>query len=162
MNLTRVYAIVLRHIFLTLNQLERFADMFLFPIFGLLLWGFLANYVQIQSSQLAAFFMGGLILWIVFEKVSTAIGVDFMFDVWEHNIMNILASPITFPEYIAGLVFVAVLKVIISLLAMLLVAAVFYNFGVGFCFSRINDFLDTNASIIQNRITIICFTILMF
>lgn len=132
MNLSRVYAIVLRHIFLTMHQLERFADMFLFPVFGLVLWGFLANYVQIQSSQLAAFFMGGLILWVIFERVSTAVGVDFMFDVWERNIMNILASPITLLEYITGLVAVAVVKVIVSLLAMLFVAAVFYNFNVGF------------------------------
>ncbi|MDP2632801.1 MAG: ABC transporter permease [Candidatus Curtissbacteria bacterium] len=131
MNLTRVYGIMLRHIFLTIHQLERFADMFLFPVFGLVLWGFLANYVQIQSSQLAAFFMGGLILWVIFERVSTAVGVDFMFDVWERNIMNILASPITLLEYISGLVVVSIVKVLVSLSAMLIIAAIFYNFSIG-------------------------------
>lgn len=131
MNLNRIYAIIIRHVFLTTHQLERFADMFLFPIFGLVLWGFLANYVQVQSNQLAAFFVGGLILWIIFERVSTAVGIDFMFEVWERNIINVLASPIRLSEFICGLVGVAIVKVLISLAAMLVVAAFFYNFSIG-------------------------------
>lgn len=131
MNLSRVYAIVLRHVFLTMHQLERFADMFLFPIFGLLLWGFVSLYIGISSQSLAAFLLGGLILWIVFERVSTAVGIDFMFDVWERTLMNVLASPITTLEYISGLVVVAIVKVIVSLLAMLLMATAFYNFALG-------------------------------
>lgn len=131
MNLTRVWAIVLRHIFLTMHQLERFADMFLYPIFGLVLWGFVSVYIGISAQGLAAFLMGGLILWIVFERVSTAVGIDFMFDVWERTLMNVLASPITILEYIGGLVIVSIIKVIISLLAMLLVAALIYNFSIG-------------------------------
>lgn len=131
MNPNRIYAIIIRHVFLTTHQLERFADMFLFPIFGLVLWGFLANYVRIQDSGLAAFFVGGLILWIIFERVSTAIGIDFMFEVWERNIMNVLASPIKLYEFIIGLVGVSIVKVLISLAAMLIIAGLFYNFSIG-------------------------------
>jgi len=130
MNFTRVYAIVLRHIFLTMHQLERFADMFLFPIFGLLLWGFVSVYIGLNSAGLAAFLMGGMILWVVFERVSTAVGVDFMFDIWEQNLMNVLASPITILEYIGGLVVVAIVKVVVSFLVMLAIAGIFYNFHI--------------------------------
>lgn len=131
MNLNRVWAIVLRHIFLTTHQIERLFDVFMFPIVGLLLWGFVSNYVGLTTSGISGFFIGGLILWIVFERVGTSVGVDFMFDVWERNVMNILASPITIVEYIFGLVMVELVKIMISLAAMWLVAGLFFGFNLG-------------------------------
>lgn len=72
MNLNRSFAIVLRHYYLTLHQMERFFDVIISPVLVLILWGFLAKYVQdIQSQTLAAFLLGGMILWVIFEKVST-------------------------------------------------------------------------------------------
>lgn len=131
MSLSRIWAIVLRHIYLTSHNLERFADLFIFPIVGLLLWGFIAKFVEVESSTLAAFLLGGLILWIVFERVGTGVGIDFMWDVWDRNLMNILASPITLFEHIGGLVVTAIIKVLISLSAMWLIAAFFYGFNLG-------------------------------
>ncbi len=131
MNLTRVWAIVLRHIFLTRHQMERSFDVFLFPVVGIMLWGFVSNYAGIRSPGLTAFFIGGLILWIVFERVGTSIGVDFMFDVWERNIVNILASPITITEYIFGLFLVSIAKVILSFAAMWVIAGLFFGFNLG-------------------------------
>src|SRR3989344_6176968 len=147
MNLNRVFAIILRHIFLTSHQLERFFDVIISPVLVLILWGFLASYVQnIQSQTLAAFLLGGMILWVVFEKVSTDIGVNFMFDIWDKNVINVLASPITFVEYLAGLVTISFIKIIIALTSMGLMAAVFYNFqittlGFGLALLWINLFI---------------------
>lgn len=131
MNLNRVFAIILRHIFLTSHQLERFFDVIISPILVLTLWGFLSKYVQnIQSSTLASFLLGGMILWVVFEKVSTDIGVNFMFEIWDHNIINILASPITFAEFLTGLLLVSFIKIIVALISMWLMAGIFYNFQI--------------------------------
>ena len=147
MNLNRVYAIILRHIFLTMHQLERFFDVIISPVLVLILWGFLATYVQnIQSQTLAAFLLGGMILWVVFEKVSTDIGVNFMFDIWDKNVINVLASPITFVEYLAGLVTISFIKIIIALTSMWLMAGIFYNFqitslGFGLALLWINLFI---------------------
>lgn len=136
MNLNRISAIILRHIFLTRHQLERFFDVIISPILVLVLWGFLATYVQgLQSQTLAAFLLGGMILWVIFEKVSTDIGVNFMFEVWDRNIINLLASPITFAELISGLLIVSLIKILVSFAAMVLMATIFYHFqitGLGF------------------------------
>lgn len=130
MSFNRVWAIILRHIFLTYRQLERFSDLFLFPLVGILLWGFVSNSLSINGPGLAAFLMGGLILWIVFERVGTSIGIDFMYEVWDKNIVNILASPISALELILGLVFVAIVKVLVAFGVMWLVAALFFNFNL--------------------------------
>lgn len=131
MNLNRVFAIILRHIFTTMHQMERFFDVIISPVLVLIMWGFLSQYVQnIQSQTLAAFLLGGMILWVVFEKVSTDIGVNFMFEVWDRNIINVLASPITFFEYVGALVIISLIKIMIALGSMMLMAAVFYNFQI--------------------------------
>lgn len=147
MNLNRIFAIVLRHIFLTMHQLERFFDVIISPVLVLVLWGFLAKYVQnIQSQSLAAFLLGGMILWVIFEKVSTDVGINFMYDVWDRNIINVLATPITLVEYLGGLVLISFIKVLIALTSMWLMAGVFYNFqltalGFGLALLWINLFI---------------------
>lgn len=131
MNFNRVFAIVLRHMFLTRHQLERFFDVIISPILVLILWGFLATYVQnIQSQTLASFLLGGMILWVVFEKVSTDIGVNFMFEIWDRNVINLLASPLTFLEFITGLLTISFVKIMIALTSMWLMAGIFYNFQI--------------------------------
>lgn len=131
MNLNRVWAIILRHIFLTMHQMERFFDVMISPVLVLVMWGFLAKYVQnIESSTLAAFLLGGMILWVVFEKVSTDIGVNFMFEIWDRNVINLFTSPITFLEFIVGLLVISFIKIMIALTTMWLMASIFYNFQI--------------------------------
>lgn len=130
MSFNRVWAIILRHIFLTYRQLERFSDLFLFPLVGILLWGFVSNSLAVKGPGLAGFLMGGLILWIVFERVGTSIGIDFMYEVWDKNIVNVLASPISALELILGLVFVAIVKVLVAFGVMWLAAALFFGFNL--------------------------------
>src|SRR3972149_7643748 len=131
MNFNRVFAIILRHMFTTMHQLERFFDVIISPVLVLILWGFLSKYVQNrESSTLSSFLLGGMILWVIFEKVSTDIGVNFMFEIWDRNIINLLASPITFLEFLAGLLIISFIKIIIAFIAMWLMASVFYNFQI--------------------------------
>lgn len=147
MNFNRISAIILRHFFLTMHQLERFFDVLISPVLVLLLWGFLAKYIQgLQSQTLAGFLLGGMILWVIFEKVSTDIGINFMFDIWDHNIVNVLASPITFIEFLSGLIIISFIKIMIAFTAMWLMAGVFYNFqitslGLGLALLWINLFI---------------------
>src|SRR3989344_5763842 len=114
MNLSRVYAIVLRHYYLTIHQLERASDLFLFPILGLVLWGIFAVAFKDQFSSFVLFLVGGMILW----------------DVWERNLINVMASPITLFEYISGLVAVSVVKVVVSFFAMWVVASLLFGFSI--------------------------------
>lgn len=156
MNLNRVFAIILRHFFLTMHQMERFFDVIVSPVLVLVLWGFLAQYVQgIQSQTLASFLLGGMILWVIFEKVSTDIGINFMFEVWDRNIISILASPITFAEYLTALVSISLIKILIAFTSMFLMASIFYHFqittlGFGLALLWINLFIFATAFGILN------------
>lgn len=131
MNPTRVFAVIIRHFFMTLHHLERFFDVFIFPVMALVMWGFITRYVQnVDSPSLTAFLLGGLILWVIFERIETDLGISFMFDVWERNVVNFLSTPLTFLEYIFGIISITVIKIIVSFASMWLVASVFYNFQI--------------------------------
>ncbi len=131
MNPVRVYGIILRHYFLATHQLERIFDAFFLPLISLVMFGFLANYISVlQTPNFASFLIGGLILWMIFERVGSDIGVNFMYEVWDRNIINILASPLTYIEFIAGLVVIGMIKILISFFAMCLIAMLFYNFNL--------------------------------
>ncbi|MBI2596573.1 ABC transporter permease [Candidatus Daviesbacteria bacterium] len=147
MNINRISAIILRHYFLSLRQLERFFDVLISPVLMVMLWGFMTKYVQtLQSQTLAAFLLGGILLWIIFEKVGTDIGVNFMFDIWDRNFINVISTPITFVEYLAALVIVSLIKIFFAFSMMGLIAAIFYNFqitslGFGLALFAVNLFM---------------------
>lgn len=131
MNLIRVYGIVLRHYFQSLRQLERLFDAFLLPLVSLLVFGFMANYIsQLQSPNLVSFLIGGIILWMIFERVGSDISINFMYDVWDHNMINVLATPLTFLEFIVGLIIIGVFKILVSFLSMWFIATFFYGFNL--------------------------------
>lgn len=129
MSFGRVYAIFMRHYFLAKRQLERIFDIFFFPTLMLVVWGFVTKYVAgVQSQFLIGFLLGGMILWVIFERMNTDIGISFMFDIWERNIVNLLASPLTFLEYILGLIIIGIFKILLAFLFMFLLSSLFYNF----------------------------------
>lgn len=147
MNFNRVFAIVIRHYFTAIHQLERFFDVLISPVLMIVLWGFLSKYIQgLNSATLASFLLGGIILWAIFEKVSTDIGVNFMFDIWDRNIINVLSTPITFVEYLTGLMIVSFIKIILTLLSMFVISSLFYHFqitllGFGLALFALNLFI---------------------
>lgn len=130
-NLNRVFAIILRHYFTAIHQLERFFDVLISPVLMIILWGFLSSYVQgLNTPTLAGFLLGGIILWAIFEKVSTDIGINFMFEIWDRNFINMMATPLTFLEFLTGLTIVSIIKLMLTLLSMFLIAGIVYQFQI--------------------------------
>jgi len=131
MNIHRVYAMILRHYYLTIHQMERYFEIILYPAMAVLLMGFLGKYIStIQNNVLLSFLVGGAILWVTFEKVNTDIGVSFMFEIWERNIVNLLASPVTILELLLGLVIIGLVKILATVALIGILASAFYDFKV--------------------------------
>lgn len=65
MNFSRVWAVVLRHIFLSIHQLDRIADLFLFPVFSIILWGLFSTYFGINTSGILVFFWINIVIFAV-------------------------------------------------------------------------------------------------
>ncbi|MEK7165800.1 MAG: ABC transporter permease, partial [Patescibacteria group bacterium] len=73
----RIWGIVVRHLFAWPRNLENLAETFWWPTFDLVIWGFTASYLaknQDQTSQLVAFFIGGVIFWMFVYRSQQEMG----------------------------------------------------------------------------------------
>lgn len=138
MNLRRVYATVLRYMYLYKRSLPRLVEIFYWPTLELLLWGFVTiflNKVTVTGAPLVvvnvlSFLIGALILWEIFSRSSLGVSIGFLEDLWSRNLINLFVSPLKQIEYLAGILTISFLKVIVTFIVTVVLALVLYAFNV--------------------------------
>lgn len=130
MSLTRIYAIFLRQIFLLRHNLTRFSNIFVWIALDIVMWGFIAKYlntVGYSGFSFVPLFLGAVIMWDFLIRVSQGVMLAFFEDVWSRNFLNLFASPLTIGEYVLGLVLTSVATSAAGLALMLILAS--FAFG---------------------------------
>ncbi len=132
-NLTRMYAVLLRQFYLMRSSPSRLLPLFAWIAIDMILWGFITLYfseISTFGTLLIPILLGAVLLWEFFTRVMHSITISFMEDVWSRNFLNIFASPITIPEYIGGFILTSVFTGLIGLLALLFISSVFFGFSI--------------------------------
>lgn len=133
MNLERIWAITLRNLYDTKHNWARIADMIVWPALNILLWGYMTLFLAQDNSSVNLFLsniLAATILWSLFISIQQGVGFSFINDVWDRNIFNIFASPISNKEYFSGLMGLGVVKTLITALAMTLICFAFFKYNV--------------------------------
>ena len=133
MNPSRVWAVVLRQLYLYRGSPQRVFPMFVWVAVDILLWGFITRYLnQVSHSgfNFVPALLGAVLLWDFLTRVMQGVTTAFFEDVWSRNFLNIFATPMRTSEYLAGLVIVGVASSIIGLIVMLVLAR--FAFGLSF------------------------------
>lgn len=133
MKLHRIYAIILRFMYLFRHSLDRLSDAFYWPTLDLLLWGITSSYFRSylpQTSQIVLIILGGILLWIIVWRGQYEITVGILEDLWNRNLVNIFVSPLKFSEWVVSLVTLGIIKAIISFSFGILVAFVLYKIKI--------------------------------
>jgi ABC-2 type transport system permease protein len=133
MNTRRVAAIALRQFYLIRGSITRTVPLFFWAGIDIVLWGFITRYLNSVASVAFDFvpvLLGAVLLWNFFMRVMQGVTLAFFEDVWSRNFLNIFASPLTIGEYLTGLVVTSIATSAVSVVAMLLLAAVV--FGLSF------------------------------
>lgn len=131
-NWNRVYAMVIRYFINLKHNLDRLSDMFFWPAFDLFLWGLTGIYFAQLSNDpnTIIVLLAGLVLWIAIWRAQYEINVNIMSEIWDKNLVNIFASPLTTHEWIASLIIVGFIKMFISLTFSALIAFIFYQYNI--------------------------------
>ena len=123
---TRIIAMLQRYLLLHRRSLIRAFDICFWPVMDLLIWGFVALYIQRELAvgpvgQLTAFLVGALISWDIHYRGQQAVTISLMEEIWTRNIVNVLIAPIRLWEWIAASFLYGALKVgiVTALLALL-------------------------------------------
>jgi ABC-2 type transport system permease protein len=133
MNTGRVFAIVLRQIYLLRGSPVRLLPMVAWVAIDIVLWGFISRYLDRVTGPGASFtvsLLGAVLLWDFLSRVMQGTTTAFFEDVWSRNFLNIFATPLRISEYLTGLVTTGVGTSLLGLTAMVLVAT--GAFGLSF------------------------------
>ncbi len=129
----RVFALLLRQLYLYRRSMIRSLEIVYWPVMDLLVWGFLSVYVarlRGGGAVAIAFLVGAMILWDIFFRVQQAISVSFLEDIWTRNLANVFVSPISTGEFLTATMLLGVLKVIVVGLLLAVLASVLYAFNI--------------------------------
>ncbi len=125
MNMNRIYAVVLRQFYLLRESVSRIVPLFVWFTIDIVLWGFLTKYlgnIAAPGFSFVSVLLGAVLLWDFLIRVMQGVTMAFFEDVWARNFLNIFATPITLPEYLASLVLSSIITSMVVLAVMIIVA----------------------------------------
>jgi ABC-2 type transport system permease protein len=131
MSAHRIGVVIRRHLYVMWRAPHRWFDIAFWPLMDVILWGSLGTYVAQQdasSRASAPFLLGGAMMFHVLFQSQIAVATGFMEETWSRNLMNVLTTPVTELEYIAGTALLGVLKVLLALVTVSVTALAFFGF----------------------------------
>lgn len=129
----RIGAVIEKSWYNMKRDIFRIFDVFYWPAFELLIWGFFSIFISktaLQGANIVTMLLGGIILWTVFDRASRDLSIAFIDEIWNRNFVNLFSTPLTIGEYLVGAGIIAVLKLIVSILFMFFLANVLYGYKI--------------------------------
>jgi ABC-2 type transport system permease protein len=138
----RVYALLLRYLYLYRRSLARSMEIFFWPVMDLLVWGFLSTYLQRVAAPAAiSYLVGAMILWDVLYRCQQAITLSVTEDIWVRNILNVFVTPVRTSEVLLATSLMGVVKSMVPGVLLVILAYVFYSFDLLVLGSALAPFL---------------------
>ena len=98
-----------------------------------LLFGSLGAYVAQQdgsSKAGAPYLLAGILMFHVLYQLQIAICTGFMEETWSRNVLNIMTTPVTEGEYVAGVAVFGLAKLVVAMVVLTLMALLFFGFNL--------------------------------
>ncbi|MBS0518378.1 MAG: ABC transporter permease [Proteobacteria bacterium] len=132
-SIERIYALVLRHIYIWRSSVMRLIDSIYWPAVQMVMWGFMTQYLLPQASfvaQAAGILLSGLLLWEVVVRGNLSLSIAFLEEMWSRNLGHLFVSPIRSWEMATGIIVAALLRTLLGLVPVSLMAWAFFGFSI--------------------------------
>lgn len=130
----RIYAIFLRYLYLHKRSLPRSLELIFWPVMELFVWGFLTLYLRSmmtgQNSNIVLFLINAMIFWDILYRSQQSVSISVMEEIWHHNLLNILISPLRLWEWMCAAFLYGLLKSGLITIILSTIALVFYHFDL--------------------------------
>lgn len=133
MSTQRIFAVIMRHLYIWPRSIERFMWSVGWPLLELLIWGLTTAYLQSNSMVNVSFttlILGGIIIWGMTTRLQLETTLNFLEEVWNKNILNMFTTPLTIGEYLVATIILGIIKLLFSATLLMIVAYVFYHFNI--------------------------------
>ncbi len=135
MRVHRIYAVILRFMYLFRRSYDRISDAFYWPTIDLMLWGLTSVYFRSympDASKIMLVIMSGILFWIIVWRGQYEITVNLLEDLWNENLINMFVSPLKFGEWIMAFLIIGVIKAFMSFSFALVMAFILYKVNILF------------------------------
>ena len=133
MKIRRIYGVILRSLYSSVHSLDKTVDAFYWPMIDLFLWGLTGTYfitTSDSSSPILEWIVTAIVLWTVIYRAQYEISGNLLEELWSRNLVNLFVSPLKFSEWLAGFLFVSIIKSAASLAFASFLAFVFYQVSI--------------------------------
>lgn len=129
----RVRAIARRHALALQRSPHRLFDVTIWPLVDVLLFGSIGVFAARQSSPggvALAYLLSGIVLWHVVYQSQIALSTGFLEETWTRNLLNLMVTPLSELEYVAGVVLFGMAKLVAGVGLVAITTLAFYSFNV--------------------------------
>jgi ABC-2 type transport system permease protein len=114
--------------------MPRAFEIVLWPVMELLVWGFVALYLQNLSSpafsKVGIALINAMIFWDVLYRSQQGVSISFIEDIWTQNIVNLLVSPLKIWEWVTATFLYGTLKTLLIMTILSALAFGLYQFNL--------------------------------
>jgi ABC-2 type transport system permease protein len=129
----RVFALVLRHVYLLRSSWPRILELIYWPLVQMLVWGFMQTWLLEQrggASIAAGTLIGAILLWDVLIRGQQGLSVSFLEEMWSRNVANLFISPLRPGEFLVALMAMSVIRLLVGVFPVTLLAIWFFGFNL--------------------------------
>lgn len=133
MNLNRILAVVIRHIYSFQRDLDRLSDSFYWPAMDLVIWGLTSAWVQASQASIPNFvlvMLTAIIFWQIVWRANYEISVNLLSEFWNQNLVNLFSSPLTIWEWITAVLIIGFIKVLMAIGFCSLIVLLLYHLNI--------------------------------
>jgi ABC-2 type transport system permease protein len=133
MNLNKIFALSLRHIYLIKGSFPRILDLIYWPTIQIFLWGFISKFFTMSSSfyeNTVGVILSAAILYDFLFRSSISYNMMFLEEIWSRNFTNLFIAPIKLSEIIAALTLTAIFRTLIGLIPAALIAIPLFGVSI--------------------------------
>ena len=129
MNIRRMYALSIRHLYLIKGSFPRILDLIYWPTIQIILWGFISKFFTMYSdyySNTVGVILSCAILYDFLFRSSISFNMLFLEEIWSRNFTNLFVAPLKISEIITALTFTALIRTLIGIVpAIILMSPLF-------------------------------------
>jgi ABC-2 type transport system permease protein len=129
----RVNAMLLRYLYLLRSSWPRALELVYWPTIQMIVWGFMTEFLQTNSSYVARAFgvlLAAVLLWDVLFRGQLGVSMSFLEEMWARNLGHLSVSPLRPYEWILSLLAMSFIRVMIGVLPAALLAIPLYHYSV--------------------------------
>jgi ABC-2 type transport system permease protein len=129
----RVYAMLLRYLYLLRSSWPRALELVYWPTIQMILWGFMSQFLVTNSSWVARAFgvlIAAVLLWDVLFRGQLGISMSFLEEIWARNLGHLFVSPLRPYEWVLSLIAMSLVRVLIGVVPATLLAIPLYHYSI--------------------------------